>query len=504
MDYSFEIPAQHSSIIKVMGVGGGGSNAVKHMFNMGIKDVEFVVCNTDAQALKSSPVPSKLQIGTNLTEGLGAGANPDIGREAALESREEIRDLLNVNTKMLFVTAGMGGGTGTGAAPVIAQISRELGILTVGIVTSPFLLEGPVKNKAAREGIAELKANCDIVLVVANDKLRQVYGKLKLSEALAKADDVLSTAASSIAEIITKEGYVNVDFKDVNTVMKNAGTAVMGSFVAEGEDKGIIAVEGALESPLLENRDISGARHILINISYAEEPDMEMFDDILHLVGERSGNKANIIWGTGEDSALEGEEIKVTIIATGFDNEDETEVRYDLGSNTARPQPQQAPDRLGNQPKANVRNDWNNQPNSNASTASQLHSREEETRPTQPENVNTQQDVSQGAPSRFEVVDLDETTKEPEQSKEQDMFDAARRRMEERSQESQNRLDRYKNKYNASNDSDDNMMNIPSYKRRGRRLNDVNHSSDEEVSRYTLNDDKDVLGNNSFLHDNVD
>lgn len=503
MDYSFEIPAQHSSIIKVMGVGGGGSNAVKHMFNMGIKDVEFVVCNTDAQALKSSPVPSKLQIGTNLTEGLGAGANPEIGREAALESREEIRDLLNVNTKMLFVTAGMGGGTGTGAAPVIAQISRELGILTVGIVTSPFLLEGPVKNKAARDGISELKSNCDIVLVVANDKLRQVYGKLKLSEALAKADDVLSTAASSIAEIITKEGYVNVDFKDVNTVMKNAGTAVMGSYIADGEDKGIVAVEGALESPLLENRDISGARHILINISYAEEPDMEMFDDILHLVGERSGNKANIIWGTGEDTALQGEEIKVTIIATGFDNEDEEEVRYDLGSNKVRSE--QSTNTVVDQPKGNVRNDWNDQSNYKGSTASQLHSRENQVEPKEEQRSQDNQISS----SKFEVVDLEErkTEVEPqrqESSSDQDMFDAARRRMEERSQESQSRLDRYKNKYNASDESDDNMMNIPSYKRRGRRLNDINHSSDEEVSRYTLNDDKDVLGNNSFLHDNVD
>ena len=522
MDYSFEIPAQHSSIIKVMGVGGGGSNAVKHMFNMGIKDVEFVVCNTDAQALKSSPVPSKLQIGTQITEGLGAGANPEIGREAALESREEIRDLLNVNTKMLFITAGMGGGTGTGAAPVIAQISRELGILTVGIVTSPFLLEGPVKNKAARDGIAELKSNCDIVLIVANDKLRQVYGKLKLSEALSKADDVLSTAASSIAEIITKEGYVNVDFKDVNTVMKNAGTAVMGSFIADGEEKGIVAVEGALESPLLENRDISGARHILLNISYAEEPEMEMFDDILHLVGERSGNNANIIWGMGEDTALEGDQIKVTIIATGFDNEDESEVRYDLGSNKVNASQQTSLNQLGNKPKGNVRNEQEESSNHNSSTASRLQSRNQEdtSQYTNDRKEDSHQDGHISS-SKFEVIDLnssqpprtdDRHSNQRQESRQHeqrgqgdgDMFDATRRRMEERSQESQSRLDRYKNKYNASNDSDENMMNVASYKRRGLRLNDLNHSSDDEVSRYTLNDDKDVLGNNSFLHDNVD
>ncbi len=460
MDYSFEIPAQHSSIIKVMGVGGGGSNAVKHMFNTGIKDVEFVVCNTDAQALNSNPIPNKLQIGTNLTEGLGAGANPEVGREAALESREEIRDLLTNNTKLLFITAGMGGGTGTGAAPVIAQISRELGILTVGIVTSPFMLEGPVKNKAARDGIIDMKNNCDIVLVVANDKLRQVYGKLKLTEALAKADSILSTAASSIAEIITKEGYVNVDFKDVNTVIKNAGTAVMGSCVAVGEDRGIKAVEGALESPLLENRDITGANNILLNISFSEEPDMDMFDDILQMVVERSGNGANVIWGMGEDMSLAEDEIKVTIIATGFQEDDKGEIRYDLETD-----------------------------NRKMSVGMGKTPAKEAPSTIRPENILKD--------SKFEIVESEEETSD-------DVFDATRRRMDEHRKESQQRIERYKNKYSATDESDDNMMNTPSYLRRGNKLTDSQHSSEEGISRYTLNDDKDVLGNNSFLHDNVD
>jgi len=229
----FELPKHHKSIIKVIGVGGGGSNAVTHMFNQGIRDVEFVVCNTDAQALKASPVPNKLQIGTTSTEGLGAGANPDVGRNAALESKELIREMLSNDTKMVFITAGMGGGTGTGAAPVIAKIAKDMDLLTVGIVTAPFSWEGRKKTNAANEGIAELKQNCDTVLVILNDKLREIHGNLPISKAFGEADNVLTTGAKGIAEIITVPGYVNVDFMDVQTVMKGAGAAVMGSAQAE-------------------------------------------------------------------------------------------------------------------------------------------------------------------------------------------------------------------------------------------------------------------------------
>ena len=231
--YQFDLPSHHKSIIKVVGVGGGGSNAVNHMHSLGIKDVEFVVCNTDSQALESSPIPSKLQIGVNLTGGLGAGANPEKGRSAAFESKEEIRDLLSEDTKMVFITAGMGGGTGTGAAPVIAQVAKELDILTVGIVTAPFAFEGKKKNEAANDGIQELKKYCDTVLVIMNDKLREIYGNLSIREAFAQADNVLTTAAKGIAEIITVPGYVNVDFEDVKTVMKNAGPAVRLGRVCE-------------------------------------------------------------------------------------------------------------------------------------------------------------------------------------------------------------------------------------------------------------------------------
>ena len=227
--YKFDLPSHHKSIIKVIGVGGGGSNAVNHMFNQGIKDVEFIVCNTDSQALKASVVPGKLQIGVNLTEGLGAGANPDVGKNAALESREDIRDLLGNDTKMVFITAGMGGGTGTGAAPVIAKIAKEMDILTVGIVTAPFVFEGKKKMAQAKAGMDDMKANCDTVLVILNDKLREIHGNLSIGSAFAQADNVLTTAAKGIAEIITVAGYVNVDFQDVRTVMLNAGAAVMGS-----------------------------------------------------------------------------------------------------------------------------------------------------------------------------------------------------------------------------------------------------------------------------------
>ena len=237
MNYTFDIPAQSTSIIKVIGVGGGGSNAVNHMFSQGIKDVEFVICNTDKQALASSSVPNRLQIGADLTEGLGAGANPERGKQAAVESREQIRELLSNGTRMVFITAGMGGGTGTGAAPVIAKVAKELGILTVGIVTAPFMFEGKKKRLQAEQGIKELSDNCDTVLVILNDKLREIYGNLPIRSAFAKADTVLSTAAKSIAEIITVTADVNVDFEDVKTVMKDSGAAVMGSSVTEGENR---------------------------------------------------------------------------------------------------------------------------------------------------------------------------------------------------------------------------------------------------------------------------
>src|SRR5690606_2696269 len=318
--YKFDIPRTHGtrSIIKVIGVGGGGSNAVNHMFNQGIKDVEFVVCNTDAQALDLSPVPSKLQIGANLTEGLGCGANPEIGKAAALESKDQIRELLQ-GTKMVFITAGMGGGTGTGAAPVIAKIAKDMDILTVGIVTVPFSWEGKKKTLQAQIGIDELRQNCDTVLTILNDKLRDIYGNLPIGQAFAQADNVLTTGAKGIAEIITLAGYVNVDFQDVRAVMLNAGAAVMGMSETRGENRARRAAEEALASPLLDNRDIHGAKKILLSIISGTEAELSMdeLSEITEYIQAEAGDEAEMIFGHGVDYEL-GDRIRVTVIATGF------------------------------------------------------------------------------------------------------------------------------------------------------------------------------------------
>lgn len=317
----FDLPKNQSSIIKVIGVGGGGSNAVNHMFRQGITGVDFIICNTDAQSMESSPVPTRIQLGATLTDGLGAGASPTVGRNAALENSEDIRAILEKGTKMLFITAGLGGGTGTGAAPVIAQISRELGILTVGIVTIPFAFEGRKRRLSADEGIRQLKQNVDALLIISNDKLRILHGDLPLSEAFSQADNVLTTAAKGIAEIITVVGYINVDFEDVKTVMKNSGVAIMGTGVASGHDRARNAVEQALNSPLLDNNDISGSGNILLYISSGtKEITMDEVTSITDYIQEKTKSNGDIIWGNGYDDSLE-DKISVTIIATGFDED---------------------------------------------------------------------------------------------------------------------------------------------------------------------------------------
>jgi len=314
----FELPVNKSSIIKVLGVGGGGSNAVNHMFRQGIKDVDFIVCNTDAQALANSPVPIKIQLGVSLTEGGGAGNKPEVGRQAAIESLDNLAEIMSVNTRMIFITAGMGGGTGTGAAPVIARAAKELGILTVAIVTIPFKNEGPRRVNQALEGIAELEKHVDSLLIINNEKIRQIYGDLKLSEAFAKADDVLTVAARGIAEIITVHGFINVDFADVKTVMTNSGVSILGTGMASGEGRAISAIKEALNSPLLNDTDIKGAKNILLNvISGDEEVTMDEIGQIIDYVKDCSGIHTDLIWGNGTDQAL-GSRISVTIIATGF------------------------------------------------------------------------------------------------------------------------------------------------------------------------------------------
>lgn len=318
----FEIPKNHSSIIKVIGVGGGGGNAVNYMYSLGIDGVDFIVCNTDSQALQQSKIPNKIQLGPHLTQGLGAGANPDIGRQAGEESIEDITRLLEVNTKMAFVTAGMGGGTGTGAAPIISSVCRSLGILTVGIVTTPFAYEGNKRMKQAQEGIEQMKKHVDTILIISNDKLRQQYGNLPFTQAFAKADNVLATAAKCITDLITVDGRVNLDFNDVQTVMKNGGVAILGSAQASGENRAVKAVEEALSSPLLNDSEIKGAKWILLNITSAigdHEHTLDELEIIQGYVQKEAGNNCDIILGMGHDANLE-DKIAVTVIATGFNH----------------------------------------------------------------------------------------------------------------------------------------------------------------------------------------
>jgi cell division protein FtsZ len=315
---NFDLPIDCSSIIKVVGVGGGGNNAVNYMSRQGIKDVNFIVCNTDAQALENSPVAVKIQLGASLTEGRGAGNKPEIGRQAALENIDDVIAVLNKNTKMVFITAGMGGGTGTGAAPVIAKAAKDMGLLTVAIVTLPFPFEGNQRFQQAIEGINELKENVDSLLIINNAKLREMYGNLKISQAFSMADNVLAMAAKGIAEIITVHGYINVDFADVQTVMSNSGVSIMGSGIADGPERAIKAIQQALTSPLLNNNDITGAKNILLNItSGVEEISMDEVGIITDYVTQSVSKDALIIWGTGIDANL-GDKVNVTIIATGF------------------------------------------------------------------------------------------------------------------------------------------------------------------------------------------
>jgi cell division protein FtsZ len=314
----FELNNEPGSMIKVIGVGGGGSNAVNHMFKQGIKGVDFVVCNTDKQALEVSPVNHRIQLGASLTKGLGAGAIPEMGRNSALETIDEIRKYLADGTQMVFITAGLGGGTGTGAAPIIAQVAREMGILSVGIVTMPFTFEGKKRKQQAEAGLEEMKKYVDTLLVICNDKLREIYGNLKMSEAFAHADNVLTGAARAIAEIISMHLHINVDFNDVKTVMKDSGVAIMGTATASGERRAIRAVEQALNSPLLNDNNIRGARHVLLNImSGTDDISMDEFGEITDYIQEASGYTAELITGYGIDATL-GDNVGVTIIATGF------------------------------------------------------------------------------------------------------------------------------------------------------------------------------------------
>ena len=548
--YKFDLPKHHKSIIKVIGVGGGGSNAVNHMYRQGIKDVEFVVANTDLQALNSSPVPYKLQLGVNLTEGLGCGANPEVGRAAALESKEQIREML-AGTKMVFVTAGMGGGTGTGAAPVIAKIAKDMDILTVGIVTVPFSFEGKKKLTQAENGVEAFKACCDTVLVILNDKLREIYGNLAIGQAFSEADNVLTTAAKGIAEIITLAGHVNVDFQDVRTVMLNAGAAVMGSAETRGDNRAIKAAQQCLASPLLDNRDIMGAQKILLSIISGEEAELQMDEltQITEYIQGQAGDEAEVIFGHGVDSLL-GDRIRVTVIATGFVAEgkmirkvEEKKVHeldrsqiplFDAVDNSVnqrnlelelkirdeedkpilevpkeKPIIQQPVDRPviqrpADKPILNVPED-------------RPFKKEEDPTEKRPyeflfEKQDTVRNASEedddGEDGLFRSEDEFEAGKEisADQVINHEGMMEYRKTKERLEQQAKDRRERMKasKKQEMTKEEFNEKWTLPAYLRRGVKMENVPHSSESFISRYNLNDDNNLLGNNKFLHDNVD
>lgn len=548
-DYRFDLPKNQKSIIKVIGVGGGGSNAVNHMFSQGIKDVEFVVVNTDAQALKSSPVPLRLQLGANLTEGLGAGANPEQGKNAAIESQDEIRELLADNTKMVFITAGMGGGTGTGAAPIIAKIAKELNILTVGIVTAPFMFEGKKKMNVAQQGIESLRENCDTVLVILNDKLREIYGNLAIRTAFGKADDILSTAAKSIAEIITIHQDVNVDFEDVKTVMKDAGAAVMGSSTEEGEGRAIRAAGAAISSPLLNNVDIKGAEKILLSIMSGEDEELSMdeLSEITEYIQEKAGDNAEVIFGQGIDQDL-GKAIRVTVIATGFEMDRLQGAAKKSEMITPLPTPVIAPSvmektseqeavktviNLDSGKSEKVKEDAVG----NGSTfvfsfpkATPIANSPIEEKPERKVEKMVEPEFNfEEKPRREEKTEFEFVKPEPEKivhdlygeedkndsqpQKEEptpeapvfanDYYEQMKQKAIQRAHERFEKL-RGNRTFNPTPEELKEKMEVPAYLRKNVKLNEPQHSSEQNISKYNLNDDNEILGNNRFLHDNVD
>ncbi|MBT8326391.1 MAG: cell division protein FtsZ [Bacteroidia bacterium] len=457
MSFTVELPKDKSSIIKVVGVGGGGGNAVNHMYREGINGVDFFICNTDSQALESSPIPNKIQIGNELTEGRGAGSNPEVGRKAAEENIKDIIESLGVNTQMVFVTAGMGGGTGTGAAPVIAKAAKDMGILTVGIVTTPFSFEGNRRCDAAFHGIEEIRESVDSLLVISNDRIKDIYGNLPISKAFGYADNVLATAAKGIAEIITIAGSINVDFEDVKTAMRDSGVAIMGMGLSEGDDRAMRAVSQALNSPLLDDSKIQGASDLLVNISYGdEEATMDEYAVINEYLQNEAGSNATLKCGLCYDANM-GRSISVTVIATGFDRaenrykvsvESTEEIEFNLGD-------VEIGEEVGSEP-------------------------------VEAQKQTTIFDNLEG----FEDMETLAANKKIEQMKTRMKY--------------LRELNETANKETGMEE----LEGVPAYKRKGVRLDDVSHSSEVEISRTSLVEEPDkkpeLRTNNSFLHDNVD
>jgi len=541
----FEMLKEKSSIIKVIGVGGGGGNAVNHMYRQGITGVDFIICNTDAQALELSPIPNKVQLGASLTEGMGAGSIPEVGKNSAIENIDDIKEMLGANTKMLFITAGMGGGTGTGASPIIAKAAKELDILVVGIVTTPFSFEGKRRKMQAEDGLEEMKKYVDSFLVISNDRLREIFGNLTLGSAFGQADDILTTAAKGIAEIITIPGYINVDFKDVRTVMKDSGVAIMGSYAAEGDNRALKAVEGALNSPLLEDNEIEGARYILLNISSGDkEVTMDEVTVITDYIQQEAGLSADLIWGNCTDETL-GDKLAVTIIATGFQTMEERQQSRSQATNFhtdfavedaplvkpvehvnsffATPEPLAEQEVEEQELTTSVLDLFAGVSSVPSFEETPLRNEEVE----EPQMYTVIQEPAEevaAAPSaafEFELkveeaelpFDTYSPSVEPEAAEpEIEVHEDANKTddsIEEQLRKSKERIMRLKDlsmKLRSSNGLQE-LENEPAYKRKQLSLDDIPHSSDSQVSRFTLSSEEgitEIRPNNSFLHDNVD
>jgi cell division protein FtsZ len=482
----FDLPKDESPIIKVLGVGGGGSNAVTHMFRQGIVGVDFAICNTDSQAMELSPVTTRIQLGPNLTEGRGAGSKPNIGKMACEESIEAVKAYLENNCRMLFITAGMGGGTGTGAAPIIAKTAKEMDILTVGIVTLPFTFEGRRRTSQGSEGLEELKKNVDTLIVISNDKLRQIHGNLSISDAFAEADDILTTAAKGIAEIITVPGYVNVDFEDVNTVMRESGVAIMGTASAEGEDRAKRAVDDALHSPLLEDNDIRGAQHILLNItSGTKEVTMDEIFEITEFVQEEAGYGTDLIWGNCYDEEL-GEKISVTVIATGFEHNKQKMANKVADDKVVVALDEDQPKPVEDQPKKKGLADIGYEPSGNGRHTVEFDDVRETIAKYQSRGRYSYDEPYVNAEGG-EVSDED-----------RDKFLERERKRRERLRNNRVKL--------SNPQAIIELENEPAYLRRGVNLDNVPDSKEGPHSTWSINDDDEleVRGGNSFLHDNVD
>lgn len=529
----FDLPKDQSSIIKVIGVGGGGSNAVNHMFRQGIRGVDFIVCNTDKQALDVSPVPVKVQLGESLTGGNGAGAIPEVGKNAAIETIDEVRTILSKNTTMVFITAGMGGGTGTGAAPIIAKLAREMGILTVGIVTVPFTFEGRKRKEQAEAGMKEMREACDTLLVVKNDKLREIYGNMSLKEAFNKADDVLAVAARGIAEVISITGEINVDMNDVKTVMSSSGLAIMGSGEAEGENRAGKAVELALESPLLNDNDIMGAKYVLLNITIGNyNVMMEEVFEITEYIQNAAGTNTDLIWGYGVDESL-GERIRVSVVATGFESRinvgiepvQEPVRNVTVLAEEMKPveKPLVSPTERVNgsfsapvSPKAEEEEPFVMSRNTEETFESKVEvdlyditsKKTEEFVPEEPAKPEPKYFTLDGE-DEFEApkaqVKLDEAPKAPVNDSNEIPANKKlttseqQRLMEERF----NKIKELNMKLRSSSGLAD-LEREPAIARKNIRLNSPSHSSDNNYSRFSISEDGEIRKGNSFLHDNVD